>query len=415
VLDGALRAGDNLFTDSIVAVDAKTGHYRWHFQEVHHDLWDYDAANPVVLFDATIAGKPRKALAQAGKTGWVYLLDRTTGQPLLGMTETPVMQDKTQHTSPTQPFPAGDALVPQSVDIPLEGFDLVNEGRIFTPFGKTPVLYKPQAAVNWPPSAYDPSQHLMFICAYDSLGSAKGGDPDYPVEPGQYYSGSTFGRFQAPSRGLFEALDVTTNRLVWRQQWLDKCYSGAVATAGGLVFVGRNDGRLTALNSSTGAKLWEFQTDAGVNAPATVFEHNGKPFVVVLAGGANLAFDKRGDGVWLFGLDGKIASLPKGSADAAGQFAASPPPPASKMRIVDLAHGKQIYDGTCAGCHGDSGHGGHLGGADLAGGLSEETIIKTVAKGRGEMPAFGKTFNGADLQDLAAYIRETLSAPPPAH
>src|SRR6185369_16612538 len=159
------RGGDNLFSASIVAIEAKTGKYRWHFQEVHHDLWDYDAPNPVVLFDAQYEGKPRKGIAQAGKTGWVYILDRTNGKPLLGVVETPVMQEPQQFTSATQPFPVGDALVPQSIDIAPEGFELINEGRIFTPFTKRPAVWKPLAAVNWPPSSYDPQTNLMYICA----------------------------------------------------------------------------------------------------------------------------------------------------------------------------------------------------------------------------------------------------------
>src|SRR5690242_9340807 len=99
VLNGNLRKGDNLFSVSIVAIDAKTGKYRWHFQQVHHDIWDYDSPNPVILFDATYGGKKRKAIAEAAKTGWVYILDRVTGKPLLDIVETPVMQEPQQNTS----------------------------------------------------------------------------------------------------------------------------------------------------------------------------------------------------------------------------------------------------------------------------------------------------------------------------
>ena len=110
-LSGAIRPGDNLFSDSIVALDVATGKYRWHFQEVHHDLWDYDAANPVVLFDVRVKGRMRKGLAQASKTGWVYLLDRVTGKPLVGIDERPVPQEPRQATAARQPYPRGDALV----------------------------------------------------------------------------------------------------------------------------------------------------------------------------------------------------------------------------------------------------------------------------------------------------------------
>ena len=158
----------------------------------------------------------------------------------------------------------------------------------------------------------------MYICATDSLWGAVGGDPDYPVEPGALYSGSVVARFAAPRRGVFAVINVTTNRIVWRQQWVDQCYSGSVVTAGGLVFVGRNDGRFTAMDKATGKKLWEFQTDGGVNAPASVFEYKGKQHIVVLAGGTALAGSKRNDGLWLFSLDGTMESMPRGSADPVG-------------------------------------------------------------------------------------------------
>jgi alcohol dehydrogenase (cytochrome c) len=120
-LQGGMRPGDNLFTVSIVAIEAKTGRYRWHFQQVHHDLWDYDSPNPIVLFDAEIDGKPRKGLVQVSKTGWAYILDRVTGEPIIGIEERPVPQEPRQATAATQPYPIGDAIVPQQIDIVPEG------------------------------------------------------------------------------------------------------------------------------------------------------------------------------------------------------------------------------------------------------------------------------------------------------
>jgi alcohol dehydrogenase (cytochrome c) len=409
VLNGAIRAGDNLFSVSVVAVDAKTGKYRWHFQEVHHDIWDYDSPNPIILFDAPYNGVQRRGLAQAAKTGWVYLLDRETGKPLLGVVETPVMQEPSQKTAATQPFPIGDAPVPQSFDMPLEGFELVNDGKIFTPFKEDkPRLWKPLAAVNWPPSSHDPATHVMYICATDSFWGAQGGNPDYPVEPGALYSGSIVARVSAPRRGVFAALDVTTNRLVWRQQWTATCYSGSITTAGGLVFVGRNDGRITALDTRDGKRLWEFQTDGGVNAPASTFERNGKQYVVVYAGGTSLAPSKRSDGVWLFSLDGKIQSLPRGSADAPARAFGLPPVRAPANRVADVAHGHELYSQTCIACHGADGRGGVHGAPLATTKLSQEEIVTTIGNGRDQMPAFGRAYKPEDLQDVAAYILEYL-------
>ena len=133
-LNGSVRPGDNLFSVSMVAIEAKTGKYRWHFQQVHHDIWDYDAVNPVVLMDVNMNGRTRKAVVEVGKTGWAYILDRETGKPLIGIDEKPVPQEPRQKTAATQPFPRGDAVVPQLIEMAPEGHTLVNDGRIFTPF-----------------------------------------------------------------------------------------------------------------------------------------------------------------------------------------------------------------------------------------------------------------------------------------
>src|SRR6516164_8676576 len=140
--DGSMREGNNLFCASVLAVNAKTGAYAWHFQEVHHDIWDYDAASPVVLFDTEINGQPRKGIAQAGRTGWVYILDRTNGKPLIGIEERAVSQEPRQKTAKTQPFPVGDAIVPQCAQpMPESGYE--KAGCIFEAFWEEPVLIQP--------------------------------------------------------------------------------------------------------------------------------------------------------------------------------------------------------------------------------------------------------------------------------
>ena len=326
--NGKIRRGDNLFATSMVAVEAKTGKYRWHFQQVHHDLWDYDGPNPVMLFDVKVGGRIRKAAAEANKAGWVYILDRTNGKPLIGIDEKAVPQEPLQFTAPTQPFPRGDAFVPQSIDIAPEGYALVNQGRIFTPFWSEGVVAKPSArgGANWPPSSYDPDTNYYYVCATDAPALFKGGEADQKFpQSGQNYLGGAFGGMPLPATGIFAALDMKTNRLVWQQRWKDNCYSGSVTTAGGLVFVGRNDGRLTALNSSNGQRLWEFQTGAGVNAPASVFEYEGEQYIAVYSGGSLFAGAPRGDSVFLFSLNGTMTSATPGQAPA-------PPAPPAEHR-----------------------------------------------------------------------------------
>jgi mono/diheme cytochrome c family protein len=184
-----------------------------------------------------------------------------------------------------------------------------------------------------------------------------------------------------------------------------------VTTAGGLVFVGRSDGRLTALDKDNGDKLWEFQTDGGVNATVSTFEHAGEQFVVVLAGGTSLVRSRKSDGVWLFSLDGEIEPLPRGAADPNGQFAAPAAVAIPPGRVPDIKHGAALYRQACFVCHGDDGQGGqHGGGVALTSALTTEVIVDTVANGRNDMPAFGRLYEPGDLQDLAAYILGALAA-----
>jgi quinohemoprotein ethanol dehydrogenase len=402
--NGSVRRGDNLFATSIVALDAKTGKYRWHFQQVHHDIWDYDAASPVVLFDVTIDGVVRKGLAEASKTGWAYVLDRETGKPLIGIDERPVPQEPRQATAATQPYPRGDAFVPQSIPIAPEGTTLVNEGRIFTPFWTTPTLVKPgpPGGANWMPSSYDPSAGHLFVCATDRIWSYVSQEisAERPPEGAGYIAGG-IGGFHLHTLGVLAALDMRTNKLVWQQQWAEQCYSGSTATAGGLLFVGRNDGRLTALDSSNGMKLWEFQTGAGMNSTVSVFEQDGREYVVAYSAGNLFAGSARGDSVWLFALDGTL-----GPATPAGTLLTFAPGGAPG----NAEAGQTVYDTACTFCHGEKGEGGHGGGPSLAAAHSVNTVLQIVSEGRNDMPAFGKGgLSERQIRDVAAYVAETLA------
>jgi quinohemoprotein ethanol dehydrogenase len=406
--NGSLRPGDNLFSDSIVALDVKTGRYRWHFQQVHHDIWDYDGPSPVVLFDVEIGGEIRKALAEVNKTGWAYVLDRVTGKPLLGIEERPVPQEPLQATAPTQPYPAGDAVMPQHVDIDTEDFDVVNGGRIFTPFWTMPTVVRPGpgGGGNWPASAYDPNAGHLFVCASDQVGVYRGGGKDIEhVDQGKELIGSEFGGSPYVSFGMVAALDMTTNKLVWRRRLFDQCYSGIVATGGGLLFVGRNDGRLTALDSSNGRRLWEFQAGAGVNAPASVFEYKGEQMVVVYAAGNLFMGSARGDNVWLFSLTGTLDPL---SPPVASREVAPESPPLDEASI-DLDRGARVYAETCSFCHGERGEGGHNG-KPLAGVIDIATIVSIATAGRNQMPSFEGVLSGQDILDAAGYVVKVINA-----
>ena len=330
-----------------------------------------------------------------------------------------MLQELRQATAATQPYPQGDAIVPQSIDIPPEGASIVpggatviNDGKIFTPFWNEPIALKPgtMGGANWPPSAYDPETHLLYVCASDRINSFSVQEDLAAPVANQVYMGGRFTQAQADDRGIFAALDLTTNTLAWRQQWREICYSGAVVTAGGLVFVGRNDGRLTALDKGNGRLLWEFMTDAGVNSTVSTFEVDGDQRVVVHAGGGVFAGATRGDGIWMFSLRGTMKSLPaaSGGPGGGGGGFGRPPAPAAN-RPVDVEHGRQLYAEACVACHGEGGDGGHGGGPTLIAGLPAESIAAVAGAGRNTMPAFGRTYSDADLKDVAAYIVAVLA------
>jgi alcohol dehydrogenase (cytochrome c) len=201
--------------------------------------------------------------------------------------------------------------------------------------------------------------------------------------------------------GVFAAVDVRTNELVWQQHWASPCYSGSLATAGGVVFVGRSDGRLTALDSGNGKQLWEFQTGAGMNAPATSFEWNGKQYLVAYSAGNLFAGSPRGDSVWLFGLDGALEPVPP--AGSLMTFA----PGAAAPGNADA--GATVYTTACLACHGEQGEGGHGGGPTLQAMGNATVVLQVVSEGRNAMPAMAGTLTPEQIRDVAAYVSQRLA------
>ncbi len=410
-MNGKIRPGDNLFSTSMVAVDVHTGEYRWHFQQVHHDLWDYDAPNPVIIFDMELNGEIRQAVAEASKTGWVYILDRITGEPLIGIEEKPVPQLAEQFTAPTQPHPVGDAFIPQFIDVAPEGTQLVNQGRIFTPFLYEPVLVQPGLAggANWAPSAYDPARQTMYVCASESSVALFMEETEVLEEHGtETWTGGNFGGSSRRTTGIVAAIDMTTNKLVWQYRWNDACYSGFLSTAGDLVFVGRSDGRLTALDSDTGMQLWEFQTGAGMNAPAISFERDGTQYIAAYSGGNLFQGSPRGDSLWLFSLEGQMEETTPGDTlpltNAAGEsqqvvFAEGDP---------DYTAGETLYQQTCLPCHGEDGMGGHNNAMPLNNMTDIRDVITIVSSGRNNMPNFTGALSPEQIRDVGGFVVDRL-------
>jgi quinohemoprotein ethanol dehydrogenase len=308
--EGSLRPGLSLFTASIVALDYKTGQYKWHFQQVHHEIWDYDMPNSPALYDTVLNGQPRKGLYQAGKTGWLYFLDRTDGTPLIGIDEKPVPQEARQNTWPTQPYPQGDAFVRQCPE-PDPNFPLA--GCIFTPYWDVPVLTLPSAGggSNYNPTCYNPSTGYVYVMGNES-------DTAHMVQDNvQFELGKRYTRVASALplghtiSSTFTAMDSKTNKIAWQERKPGSDNKGCVTSAGGVVFSGQIDGNLVAYDAASGNRLWTFQTGWGIGAPPMTYAVDGKQYVVVASGGNRGGVTTLdGDAVWAFALDGNIDQVP---------------------------------------------------------------------------------------------------------
>jgi len=300
--------GDDLFTESVVALNTSTGKMKWYFQEVRHDIWDYDtAANPLVLFDLTINGQLRHVVASMGKTGWIYELDRATGKPILGMKERKVPQSAQMHTAKTQPIPVGQPFAAQCAPQAWKKWKApdhkpVQVGCIFQPYSTshyTAIAPTALGGADWPPSSYSPKTGYMYVCSKDSSEAWKA----LPITKSTKLQplGNFFqidGLFSPPGTpgrkavGKVVAMNMRTNTRVWTAAFPagDMCYSGILSTQGGLVFVGRNSGALQAYNDTTGKLLWSSpKYPQSIDAPAITYSLNGKQYVAVYAGGNSIS------------------------------------------------------------------------------------------------------------------------------
>ncbi|HEU5296985.1 MAG TPA: PQQ-dependent dehydrogenase, methanol/ethanol family [Burkholderiaceae bacterium] len=267
-LYGKERPGDNLYTDSIVAIDLNSGEKKWHYQYVAHDVWDLDAVSPVILTEAKDkSGKMRKVAIHGGKTGHVYVHDRATGE-LIRFSEAMVPQEN-MWVLPTQ---AGARMLPGA-----------------------------NGGVEWSPMAFNPKTRLVYAANLHQ-------PMTYHVEEAKYPGGKLWlgGAFKViPSEkqwGRLAAVNVDTGKMAWKVDTEQPLIGGVLATAGDLVFNGEGNGYFRAFDAATGKKLWEFQCGAGVNAPAVTYMVNGKQYVAVAAGGNTQLDFKRGNSVFVFAL-----------------------------------------------------------------------------------------------------------------
>jgi quinoprotein glucose dehydrogenase len=357
---GGDRPGDNLFSSSIVAADANTGKYLWHFQVIHHDIWDADLAAAPVVLDVRQGGKTIPAVAVINKVGLLFLLDRLTGKPLYGVEERPVPPSEVplERAAKTQPFPVKPGplsrMTMSMADIATVTPELeaacrkLSEGVQFGgPY--LPPGYKRlrvqfpgnHGGVNWGGTSFNPQLGYLFANVNNlgqlsgltdrdpnATGSAQSSGQGNRVHPdGPYQSVPGGGRFkdaasnmmcQQPPWGELVAVNVSTGEIAWRvplgiteslppdkQKTGRPGNGGSIATAGGLVFVGAtDDARFRAFDAKSGKELWTVKLGAAAHAtPSTYLGRDGRQYVVITAtGGGALDAPTADDSVMAFAL-----------------------------------------------------------------------------------------------------------------
>jgi quinoprotein glucose dehydrogenase len=399
---GADRLGDGLYGNSLVALDARTGHKKWHRQLVHHDIWDYDLAAPPALFDIRRADRVIPAVAQVTKMGLLFVFDRVSGEAVYGVEERPVPQTAVpgEVTARTQPFPVKPPPLAKNTFRLEEMYDRspdharfckelfeTNRMRIGGPYTPLPVegnaLFFPSTlgGGNWGGVSVDPALGLLFVNVMNvaQWGHMKKRGSDY-LRTSAY---GTYARFwdretripcQNPPFGELIAVDLASGDIAWRsvlgriealeaigvQNTGSLNLGGSIATAGGLVFIGAtNDSRFRAFDSKTGKVLWETTLEAsGHTIPITYMGRDGRQYVALMAtGGGAYLNGGLSNSLVAFALpDGPRKALPASVAKAVaaataarrgqpkvGSFAPAVLPPGGAKGLVEKTCGTRCH------------------------------------------------------------------------
>ena len=338
---GGDRLGDNLFSDCVLALDARTGRRIWHYQTVHHDVWDYDLPAQPALVSVRRDGRMRDAVAQVTKTGFVFLLDRETGKPLFPVEErpTPASDVDGEKLSPTQPFPVRPAplsmlevnedlitdISPQAREFALRRFRSIRGGAPFAPPSTQGTIYAPGTlgGALWGGCSFDPAAQRLFVNTSElpSIMTLRDGRP----QDGYRFGITSYEKFidhegypaVKPPWGRLTAIDLVTGDFAWREVLGEYpalaargrkrtgtfLLGGSIATAGGLVFIAATaDEKIRAIDSRSGAVLWEHPLPAGGYATPSTYAVGGKQYVVIACGGGNRQQTPAGDQYVAFSL-----------------------------------------------------------------------------------------------------------------
>ena len=272
--DGDVRKGDNLYTESMVALDAETGKMKWYFQYTPHDVHDWDAVEIPILIDAPIGGQTRKLLLQANRNGFYYVLDRETGKFLHG---TPFVKLLNW----------ASGLTPDGKPIRVPG--------IIPSVTGTKACPATSGATNWMSPAYNPDTKWFYVVAQEGCGVNYKAKDTFRPGGNSFMATGYVESVEEPWQMYVRALDATTGKLQWEyKQVSSKRYgAGLLSTAGGLLFAGDDQGNLTALDAKAGKALWHFNTGQQISASPMTYAVKGKQYVAIAAGSNVVAFALR--------------------------------------------------------------------------------------------------------------------------
>lgn len=400
---------DNLFVASIIAVDADTGEYKWHFQVTPNDSWDFDATQDLVQADLTIDGKPRKVVMQASKNGFFYVIDRTNGQFI------------SAKNFATTTWASG---VDPKTGRPIENPNAHYRDKMFL------MVPAPSGAHNWQPMAYSPKEGLVYIPAQETA---------FPFAPDNKYAyregawnlaidtallalpddKAKVAAMRSTLKGELVAWDPVKQQARFTVPHSGYWNGGVMVTAGDLVFHGTDDGMFGAYSAKDGKLLWKFDAGNGILAGASTYAIDGEQYVAVMVGfgGAAPLFQH-----WATPprprLPGRLLVFKLGGTDHVDAFA-KPTPVSINLSSVstkgDPKNGQALFHQNCVWCHSSNAIGTYLPNLRASPIITSADSFKSVvidgAKSSQGMVSFAKWLSPAQAEDIRAYIIQEAKLP----
>ncbi len=397
--------GDNLFLASILAINAETGRLVWHYQTTPGDNWDYTATQHIMLADVDIDGETRQVLLQAPKNGFLYMLDRATGELL---SATPyVAMNWASHV---------DVETGRPVEI-VDG-NYANDPKKVSP--------GPQGGHNWQPMSFSEKTNLLYLPAHDT-GMWYSNEADFEHNPRGWNLAMDLDGTEGLGeedpvefRGHLLAWDPVAGHPVWQKRFAGHWNGGVLSTAGGLVFQGTADGNFTAYRDTDGEQLWQVHSTTGIFAPPVTYRIGGEQYIVVAAGigGGGMGGEMKGAMINDYHNEGRLLAFKLGGTGSVPQSAErvmiQPDLPEQMTSADDIAQGKSLYREYCAWCHGGNAESGLLH-PDLRYltqdkfSLFKEIVVDGAYVSRG-MPSFADVLSADDALAIRGFVLDRAIA-----